>query len=221
MQSFAELWERAALRRGGDSEVEALLPVPRPPAALRRISDDRWLAEMTRAVFRAGFRWKVVDAKWPGFEEAFHGFDTMACAMLADEDLEALQQDARIIRNGPKIRTVRDNAMFVRHVKGEHGSFARWVADWPEEDITGLWARLRAGGSRLGGMSGPMTLRGLGKDTFLLTADVNRALVAAGVVDKPQTGKRALATVQDAFNGWRADSGRPLCQISRVLALGV
>ena len=30
---------------------------------------------MTRAIFQSGFSWKVIEAKWPGFEEAFDGFD--------------------------------------------------------------------------------------------------------------------------------------------------
>ncbi|HSG90404.1 MAG TPA: DNA-3-methyladenine glycosylase I [Pseudomonadales bacterium] len=221
MQSFDEILARAVARHGGAAEVEAALPQARTARALARLTDDRWLAEMTRSVFRAGFRWKVVDAKWAGFEEAFHGFDTMACAMLSDEDLEALQADTRIIRNGPKIRTVRDNAIFVRQLKDEYGSFARCVADWPGTDIVGLWMLMKARGSRLGGMSGPMTLRSLGKDSFLLTGDVTRALVGAGVVDRPPTGKRALAEVQAAFNAWHDETGRPLCQLSRILAMSV
>jgi 3-methyladenine DNA glycosylase Tag len=221
MRSFDEILARAAARHGGEAELEASLPKPRTARVLARLTDDRWLAEMTRSVFRAGFRWKVVDAKWAGFEAAFHGFDTMACAMLADEDLEALQADTRIIRNGPKIRTVRDNAVFVRQMRDEYGSFTRCVAEWPGTDIVGLWMLMKTGGARLGGMSGPMTLRSLGKDTFLLTGDVGRALVETGVVDRPPSGKRALATVQAAFNDWREATGRPLCQLSRILAMSV
>ena len=34
--------------------------------------------------------WKIIAAKWDGFEEAFAGFDVTTCAMLSDEDLEKL-----------------------------------------------------------------------------------------------------------------------------------
>ena len=61
----------------------------------------------------------------------------------------------------------------------------------------------------------------LGKDTFVLTDDVVAALKAQGVVDKKPTGQRDLAAVQTAFNQWRSESGRPLCQISRLLAYTV
>lgn len=221
MRSFADFRAAAEARAGGPEALEAMLPTPATPAELAGITDDRWLAAMTRAVFRSGFVWKIVTAKWDGFEAAFSEFDTMACAMLSDEDLETLQQDTRIIRNGPKIRTVRDNATFVREVKGEVGSFARFVADWPVDDIVGLWAVLRQRGSRLGGNTGPFMLREMGKDTFLITNDTARALVGAGVVDKRPTGKRALAKVQAAFGEWRAESGEPLCRISRTLALAM
>lgn len=221
MTSFAAIEARAIARCGGAEALDDRLPQPKSPRGLARITDDRWLSAMTRAVFRSGFVWRVVDAKWDGFEAAFHQFDTMACAMLSDEELEALQQDARIIRNGPKIRTVRENAAFVRRTKDEHGSFANWIAHWPTTDIVGLWAGLRAGGARLGGNTGPMMLRQMGKDTFLITRDTTAALIAEGVVDKAPTGKGALAKVQAAMNGWQEETGRPLCQLSRILALSV
>ncbi len=73
----------------------------------------------------------------------------------------------------------------------------------------------------MGGKSGPYFVRMCGKDTFLLTADVVTALSKAGVVDSKPTTAPARAAVQAAFNRWAAESGRPLCQISRILALSV
>ena len=66
-----------------------------------------------------------------------------------------------------------------------------------------------------------MMLRAMGKDTFIITRDTGAGLIAAGVVDKPPTGKGALAKTQAAFNAWRAETGRPLCELSRILALSV
>src|SRR3546814_6460788 len=51
--SFADLYARAADRKGGVRVLEGLLPVPKTPDALAAIPDDRWLAEMTRRVFQA------------------------------------------------------------------------------------------------------------------------------------------------------------------------
>ena len=221
METFAAIYARAAANKGGKAALEDLLSNPKTPAQLKRISDDRYLAEMTACVFRSGFVWQVIEHKWPGFEAAFHAFDTMRCAMLSDEDLEALAVDTRIVRNAKKIAAVRNNAQFVRAVREEHGSFGRFVADWPVDDIVGLWTTLKKRGDRLGGATGAFFLRFIGKDTFMLSSDVVKALKKQRVVDKAPGGAKALAKVQAAFNAWRAESARPLCQISRVLACSV
>ncbi len=221
MESFSSIFERASERKGGPAALEALLPAPLSNADLAAISDAQVLAEMTKCVFRAGFVWQIIESKWPGFEAAFHGFDVNGCAMLSDEDLERLGQDDRIVRNGAKIRSVPRNAAFVQAVRDQHGSFGRYLADWPREDVVGLWAEMKARGDRLGGQTGRFVLRFLGKDTPVLSADVLKALEQQGVVNREPASKKALAAVQAAFNTWHSESGRPLCQISRVLACSV
>ena len=66
-----------------------------------------------------------------------------------------------------------------------------------------------------------MFLRRVGVDTPIMSRDVVAALIREGVVDKAVTAKRDLAKVQEAFDAWRGQSGRPLAQISRVLAASV
>jgi 3-methyladenine DNA glycosylase Tag len=61
----------------------------------------------------------------------------------------------------------------------------------------------------------------VGKDTFVPSYDVVAALNAQQIIDKVPTSLRDLATVQDAFNQWHAESGRPMCQISMMLAFTV
>ncbi len=218
MQPFAEIYARAAAHKGGEAELAALLaPQGRRPS-LARLQDDRVLAEMTRCVFRSGFVWKVIEAKWPGFEAAFHDFDVTRCAMLSDEELEALAQNAEIVRNAKKIASVRDNAQYVLAVRETHGAYGKYLKSWPADDFVGLWDDLKRRGSRLGGQTGRFFLRFSGYDTPMLSADVVAALIRAGVVDKEPTSKRALAQTQDAFNAWRDESGRTLTEISRILA---
>lgn len=219
--SFDTLWSRAATHHGGAAAVEKLLPKPASARKLKGIGDDRWLAAMTKQVFRAGFHWGVIDAKWDGFEEVFEGFEPRRLAMLPDEAIDSFAKDERIVRNPQKIRSVLANAAFVTDIADEHGSFGAFVAGWPGAEITGLWDVLKKQGSRLGGNTGPFVLRMQGKDTFIFSGDVTRALIGAGVVEKAPTSKKDLARAQDAFNGWADESGRPLCQISRVLALSV
>ena len=61
----------------------------------------------------------------------------------------------------------------------------------------------------------------VGKDTFVLTADVVQGLIDAGVVAKTPTAKPRQGKVQAAFNAWAEETGRPLCQLSRILAFSV
>jgi hypothetical protein len=64
-------------------------------------------------------------------------------------------------------------------------------------------------------------LRNMGVDSFVLSRDVVRALIREGVVEKEPAAKRDLERVQAAFNHWSALSGRPLTQVSRVLACSI
>jgi len=222
MDTFASIFERAAERKGGANALQDLLQVtPKTAAQLKKLSDAEALAEMTRCVFRSGFVWKIIESKWPGFEHAFHGFDVSRCAMLSDEELEVLQQNPEIVRNGKKIQSVRKNAQFILDVRESHGSFGGYLAQWPEDDFIGLWADLKSRGDRLGGQTGRFFLRFIGRDTPMFSADVVRALVEQGVVDKEPTSKSALKQTQEAFNQWREESGRSYSEISRVLAFSV
>ena len=222
MTSFEVLYNLAAVNRGGTDELEANLPKPKTPKQLAAQTDDRYLSMMARCVFRAGFVWRVIDNKWPGFEEAFAQFNPMAVAYFSDEKLEELAQDTRIVRNFTKIVSVRNNAAYMLDRQRTHGSFGQFIAQWPEDNITGLWLELKKQGSRLGGNSGPMMLRSMGKDTYLLTTDVCDALVHHGLMKKfGANSQRDLKLVEQVFANLREESGRPLCQISRILACTV
>jgi hypothetical protein len=51
---------------------------------------------------------------------------------------------------------------------------------------------------------------------------VLKALRLEGVVEgKAPTSRAALARVQEAFDAWRSESGRALCELSKILALSV
>jgi len=221
MRAFADIYERAAARKGGEAALEALIAEHRSktPAELAAIPDDRWLAQMSKSVFRAGFNWQVIDNKWAGFETAFHGFDPGLNAAMSDEDFDLHLKDTGIVRNAQKILSVRDNARFLLDLAEEHGSGAAVFANWPDEDFVGLLALMKKRASRLSGETAARCLRDMGRPSFITTRDVTAALMEAGVVTRPPKGKRDLAAVQEAFNAWAGESGRDLTALSRVLAL--
>ena len=214
---FATILDSARTRHGA-AGLEARLATPKGPDELKAVPDDRYLSQMSLRIFRAGLKHSLVDAKWPAFEEVFHGFDPRRVRAMSDEALEGLLANARLIRHWGKLKSVRDNAAAMLEIAAEHGSLGAWVAAWPGEDIVGLWEALAKRFSQLGGNSGPSFLRMVGKDTFILTYAVTAALKHWGAVDAPPKNRKDRAAVQSCFNAWAAETGRPLCQLSLILA---
>ena len=222
MERFEAIFQRASERKGGEAELNKMLPKVRSPRALAATKDHRWLAEMTRCVFQAGFVWRVVNLKWDDFEEVFFGFPPEKIVMLSPEQLDRFAQNPKIIRNRQKVLTVQHNAQFILDVSKEHGSFGKFVGRWPQQDLVGLFDLLKKRGARLGGMTGQRVLRNMGKDTFVVTGDVVKCLRRAGldITDNP-TSKREYALMQQAFNAWHQESGLPYSHLSRISAFSV
>lgn len=221
MRSFDDILAIAAERKGGFGAVLNDIPQPKTAEEVRRIADAAFLASMAEGIFQTGLAWTVVRNKWADIQEAFYGFDVPRVAMMSEEWFDELVGDARIIRSAPKIRAIQENAVFIQEVAAEAGSFGRRIAEWPAEEFAGLVLWLKKNGSRLGGQTGAYTLRRLGVDSYILSGSVVARLVAEGVIEKAPTSQKSWAAVQEAFNTWRAQSGRSLTEISRVLAQSI
>jgi len=219
IEKFATIHRRACDRKGGEAALRRLLPTVRSARALANTPDHRYLAEMTRCIFQAGFVWRVVDNKWDDFEDVFFGFPPEKIVLLSPDQIDRFSQNPRIIRNRQKVLSVQHNARFILDVARDHGSFGRLVSHWPETDLAGLFAFMKKHGSRLGGMTGQRLLRNMGKDTYVLTADVIRCLRRAGadITDNPLS-KREQGLIQGIFNTWHEQSGLPYSHISRICA---
>ena len=222
MTSFKTIRARAEKRKGGPKALDELMPDTPDPKRLAKLGDDRILAEMTRRVFCAGFAWSVIETKWDGFEDAFLGFAPAKLTFQPEDYWEGLLRDTRIVRNGAKIMSVRDNAAFVQEIAREHGSFGKFLAKWPSSDEIGLLNLLVKRGSRLGGNTGQMLLRFIGWDGFVTSKDVVACLRDAGLdIAEEVKSKGDLAKVQAQFNDWARETGLPYTHLSRICALSV
>jgi len=219
--SFKSIRARAEKRKGGPKVVASLLPRKPDKKALAKLPDDRILSEMAERIFSAGFVWSVIDKKWPGFEEAFLGFNPKALLFQPAEFWERLASDKRIVRHAGKIKAVRDNAKFVLEISKEHGSFGKFLAAWPADDQVGLMELLAKRGTRLGGFSGQYFLRFLGWDAFVLQGDVLTCLRDSGVPIGTGTSKKDLRAAQAQLNDWAKESGLPISHVSRICALSI
>jgi 3-methyladenine DNA glycosylase Tag len=215
---FAPILARAVERNGGAAALEDRLPHAKSPDELRAVPDDRYLSLMSLRIFRAGLKHSLVDAKWPSFEEAFLGFAPRRVRAMSEEAIEALMKDARLIRHFGKLRAVHANAAAFCALAEEMGGFGHYVAEWPGDRITLLWDDLAKRFTQMGGNSGPSFLRMAGKDTFILTEGVVGALNHWGLFDGAPKGKGDRGKVQAIFNDWAAETGRPLCELSMILA---
>jgi len=220
--AFKIILARAEKRKGGAKALQKLLPKKPSPKAPETISDDRFLSDMTKRVFSAGFAWSVIEAKWDGFEAAFLGFDPAMLSFQPDDYWEGLLKDARIVRNGAKISSVRENAVLIQDISKQHGGFGRFLASWPSSDEIGLLDLLAKRGSRLGGNTGQMFLRFVGWDGFVTSQDVVACLREAGLdIAEQVKSKGDLAKVQAQFNAWAEETGLPYVHLSRICAMSI
>jgi predicted dinucleotide-binding enzyme len=108
-----------------------------------------FLEHLSRSVFEAGISWRVVEAKWDGIREAFHGFDPARVAAMPPAEIAA---------------TV-DNAREVLAMLDEYGSIRAYFASFPDADAaaadmrrrfkflgdTGVWRLLTSAARDIGG----------------------------------------------------------------------
>lgn len=219
--SFSRIYDQAAAHKGGEVALRSLLPRVAEAGELEAIGDDRYLSEVTRCIFKAGFVWRVIENKWPGFESAFQGFVPLYWQQVPPEVLEDLVRDERIVRNMQKIRTVPENARMIVDAAREQGSFGAFLGNWPSEDQVGLLLWLKRNGARLGGNTAQYFLRRIGWDGFILSPDVVAGLRREELLDATPGSKKALVQAQQAFTNWHRETGLPYSHLSRILSCSV
>jgi predicted dinucleotide-binding enzyme/3-methyladenine DNA glycosylase Tag len=162
----------ARTKSGDTAEQSALRTRVRELAApFEKLRDDApddpafFLEHVSRSVFEAGINWRVVEAKWDGIREAFHGFDPAQVAAMPPAEIAAVENDARVIRNKAKIRATVQNAREVLAILDEYGSIRGYLASFPDAGAaaadmrrrfkflgdTGVWRLLTSAARDIGG----------------------------------------------------------------------
>ena len=92
------------------------------------VHDDRLLFEfLILESFQAGLSWLTVLKKRDNFRKAFANFDAKKVSKFNAEKVEALMQDAGIIRNRMKIEAAINNAKLFLEIQKEFGSVDKYV----------------------------------------------------------------------------------------------
>lgn len=221
MISFTEIRAKAEDNAGGATELAARMPELKSAAEIRETPAAEYFSNMSFRIFSTGLNQAMVRGKWPAFEAAFHGFEPAKVAFMTEDDIAALMDNTGIIRHLGKIRATHHNALALVDLEKEFGSVGNYLADWPTNDMIGLYADIKKRFKQLGGNSGPYFVRMMGKDGFILTNDVVAALNKLGVASGKLTAKKDQAAVQAAFNTWHEESGASYADISRTLAIWI
>ena len=91
---------------------------------------------MSKSVFQSGMSWRVIETKWAGIREAFHGFDAEKVASFGPDDIDRLAEDKRVIRNRRKLEAIVDNARSILDLERSHGSFREYLRSQGDFDST-------------------------------------------------------------------------------------
>ncbi len=94
-----------------------------PPVQITPTKLADYLEVLTKAVFESGMSWRIIENKWPGFQEAFHAFDPERIANLSPDEIDALTSDTRIVRNRRKIESTIHNANKMLELDAADGGF--------------------------------------------------------------------------------------------------
>lgn len=88
-------------------------------------NDDEFLEQISFIRFVSGFRYSVVDVRWPQIRKAFHNFSVKKLAAATDTD--KFMSAKGMIRNRGKINDVIRNAKLCAEIAKENGSVLEWI----------------------------------------------------------------------------------------------
>lgn len=100
--------------------------------------DDKKLFEfIILDAFQAGLSWSTILNKRENFRKAFDGFDARKIAEFDQNKIDALMNDAGIIRNKLKIEATIGNAKAFLKICKEEGSFSAYIWSFTKTPIDG------------------------------------------------------------------------------------
>lgn len=92
------------------------------------IHDDRALFELLSLEgAQAGLSWITILKRREGYRKAFANFDIDALMAFGPTDVERLLADPGIVRHRQKVESVLSNALLVRKIQAEFGSFDSYL----------------------------------------------------------------------------------------------
>jgi len=95
-------------------------------------ADSRLFEQLILEGAQAGLSWITVLKKRDHYRQALAGFDVRKLARYVAKKVDALMQNAGLVRHRGKLESVALNARAFLAIQEEHGSFAKWL--WAHVD---------------------------------------------------------------------------------------
>jgi DNA-3-methyladenine glycosylase I len=166
----------------------------------RPVRDDRRLFEkICLEGFQSGLSWLIILRKREAFRAAFADFDFPAVAGFRETDINALLNDAGIVRHRGKIESTINNARRAVELAKEFGSLARYFWQYEPDDAE---RPKRLTQAALMNMATTPASIALSKDlkkrgwTYVGPTTVQAMMQAVGLVNDHVEGCHARAPVQ-------------------------
>ena len=103
------------------------MPEMEAPERINPKNPGDYLEIMSKVVFQSGMSYKIIESKWPGTREAFHGFDAAKVAGMTPSEVDLLTEDTRVIRNRRKLEAVVNNAQKLLELDAQFGGFQKYL----------------------------------------------------------------------------------------------
>ncbi|KAB7668968.1 DNA-3-methyladenine glycosylase I [Bacillus sp. B1-b2] len=106
--------------------------------------DDRYLFEMlVLEGAQAGLSWSIILKKRQAYKQAFNNFNLDYCANLTEEEMENIRDNTEVVKHLLKIQSVKKNALAVKNVQSEFGSFANYLWGFVEgKPVVSNWTNV-------------------------------------------------------------------------------
>jgi len=91
-------------------------------------NDNEFLEQLSFIRFVSGFRYSVVESRWPKMKKAFYDFSVKKLAKANSKDVIRITNADGMIRNRIKINDTLQNAKICAEIAKEHGSVIKWIA---------------------------------------------------------------------------------------------
>ena len=90
-------------------------------------TDPGFLEQLAFIIFVSGFKYDIVEQRWPNIRKAFWDFDIEKVAICREKEFSKLMKSHNMIKNQDKIVAIIENAHLIFKISRKHGSAIAWI----------------------------------------------------------------------------------------------